>query len=402
MFNRIQAKEKAKTILRQRTFLDAFGYGWVLVALLCCTVLPVLMVVWPTVLGSLVSSALSSYGSLGLAGFVGLAASAVILFAVIALVFLCVIVCAGLLFHAGMVRATLRLNRRDTQVRVLDTVLAGDRLGVYIRVTLWQILFLIVWNLPGVAALLLGVLLAGTFTTTGMVFAIILWIAAGIWNVYITINKLCQYFFSYHVAEDNRKMAALDCLRESGKLIEGHKFDLFVTVLSFLGWNILSVTILCNVFTIPYQYITYSAIYEQLLGTFQASSRTEMLWRSNGKKRAVAGGSQPSGEQAAAGAIRIMSGEYAGSTFPLNGKEELKIGRDPKKANIVIDANNHSISGLHCGIRFDVTENAYYVTDYSSNGTFVEEKRLPFEVNVRTARNAVVRLADGAMVLRLV
>ena len=87
--------------------------------------------------------------------------------------------------------------------------------------------------------------------------------------------------------------------------------------------------------------------------------------------------------------------------FPLSVNEELRIGRDAKHSNIVLSEANRSISGLHCGISFNALENAYFVTDYSSNGTFVAGNRLLLQTPQRVERGTVVKLGSGEFVIRL-
>lgn len=71
------------------------------------------------------------------------------------------------------------------------------------------------------------------------------------------------------------------------------------------------------------------------------------------------------------GVLIAVSGDYAGAEFKLSGGETLVIGRDPAMCSIVIE--DHNISRQHCSIRFNVDDNKYYVTDLSSNGTFLED-----------------------------
>lgn len=49
----------------------------------------------------------------------------------------------------------------------------------------------------------------------------------------------CYYFTSYIRAE-NRELSAMEVLSVSKNMVNGHKMDLFVFELSFIGWNILN------------------------------------------------------------------------------------------------------------------------------------------------------------------
>ena len=59
------------------------------------------------------------------------------------------------------------------------------------------------------------------------------------------------------------------------------------------------------------------------------------------------------------------------------------------------------ISGLHCSIQYNEEENVYFVTDYSSNGTFSENRRLLFETPVAVKCGTVLTLGPSEMVVRL-
>ncbi len=351
MFDRIKAKEKSKTLIRTRSFLDVLGFA-------------------------LISLSISVIGILSLIPILGIALGII-----------------SLLYHAGMNRAAMRMNRGDKNVRVLDIILAGDRLGRYIAVTLWQALFLFLWNLPSTAMIAIAYIIRWD-SIASAVFALIMTIAAYIWSIYITINKSCQYYFAYCVAEDNREMSALDCIRESSNLMVDHKWDLFVTMLSFLGWDIIGALPWGNVFVVPYKYLTYTSIYEQLIGNFKPVSHGHMHWHHNGPIQVRA-------DERDERVVEILSGEFAGATLPVKSGEDITIGRDPKRANVVTSPANTAISGLHCRIRYDEQNGKYIVIDHSSNGTYLNNEKLMQEKGTYAAKGSLVKLADGAMILRL-
>lgn len=353
MFDRIKAKEKSKTLLRMRSIADAVGMAVILTTLKVSALLSIIPLIGIVAIGF------------------------------------------SLLFKAGMNRTALRMNRGDKNVRVLDIIFAGDRLGRYIAITLWQALFLFLWTLPSVAVIIIAIvmLIAGGGSNVASAFAVIFIIAACIWSIYITLNKICQYYYAYCVAEDNRELAALDCIRESSNLMVDHKWELFVTMLSFLGWDIIAATFIGNVFVSPYKYLTYTSIYEQLIGSFKPVSRNHMQWLHNG--------SGPKSADDDERVVEILSGEFAGATLPVKVGEDITIGRDPKRANVVTSPANTSISGLHCRIRYDEQNGKYIVIDHSSNGTYLNNEKLVQEKGTYAAKGSLVKLADGAMILRL-
>lgn len=400
MFNRIAAKTKAKTLIRTRSFLDFLGMALILTALSAVVIFPLAVVIGTAVIGAIpyLISRFVGYGSLSY--LPNAVAGSVILTILGVLAAYAIVLSITLLFHAGMNRAALRMNRGDKNVRISDILLAGDRLGRYIKIALWQYLYIFLWNLLATAVVILAVVIVGIgqMSVASITIAVLLGLAAIVWSVYITIKKYCQYDFAYLISEDNRDMTALDCVRESVALMDGHVAELFVTMLSFLGWNIVASLPFASVFVVPYQYLTYASIYEQLSGSFQPTARKQMLWLNSGTevaKEALAA------EDPAERKVEIVSGEFAGSVIPVKPGEDIVIGRDPKCANVVTSPANTQVSGLHCSIRYDAQHAMYVVTDFSTNGTYLNNEKLTPERPALAAKGAIVKLADGAMIVRL-
>ena len=400
MFNRIAAKAKAKTLIRTRSFLDFLGMALILTALSAVVIFPLAVVIGTAGIGAIPSliSRFVGYGNLSYLPRV--VTGSVLLTILGVLAAYAIVLSIRLLFHAGMNRAALRMNRGDKNVRISDILLAGDRLGRYVKIALWQYLYIFLWNLPATAVCILAVviLVIGWGSVASITIAVLLLLAAIVWSVYITIKKYCQYDFAYLISEDNRDMTALDCVRESVALMDGHAAELFVTMLSFLGWNIVASLPFASVFVVPYQYLTYASIYEQLSGSFQPTARKQMLWLNNGTEVAK---EAPAAEEPAERKVEIVSGEFAGSVIPVKPGEDIVIGRDPKRANVVTSPANTQVSGLHCSIRYDAQHAMYVVTDFSTNGTYLNNEKLMPERPALAAKGAIVKLADGAMIVRL-
>ena len=100
------------------------------------------------------------------------------------------------------------------------------------------------------------------------------------------------------------------------------------------------------------------------------------------------------------GAIRIQNGKYEDQLLVLQKDETLKIGRDMNRCNLVLEVP--WISKEHCGISYDVTKQCYVVTDYSINGTFLENgMRLPKDQPVELLPGSVVRIGEDGIGLQL-
>lgn len=80
------------------------------------------------------------------------------------------------------------------------------------------------------------------------------------------IVKSLSYSMSMYILAENKGKSALECINESKAMTNGHKVDLFVLGLSFLGWILLSM-ITCGIALIwvnPYMQATYANVYLSL------------------------------------------------------------------------------------------------------------------------------------------
>lgn len=96
-----------------------------------------------------------------------------------------------------------------------------------------------------------------------------------------------SYSQAYYILLDNPELSPLECIRRSKLMMRGHKWDLFVLQLSFLGWIILFsipgsllamllpsgtgsillstvVSVLCSVWITPYQQCSHVGFYDSI------------------------------------------------------------------------------------------------------------------------------------------
>lgn len=97
------------------------------------------------------------------------------------------------------------------------------------------------------------------------------------------IIAVYRYRMAIYLLLEHPEMSVMDCIRESKRLMKGHKWELFVFDLSFIGWalligfidglgaslgiTLLGVSVLGYigyVFLLPYMNISYSIYYRQL------------------------------------------------------------------------------------------------------------------------------------------
>lgn len=101
--------------------------------------------------------------------------------------------------------------------------------------------------------------------------------------VFPGIIAMYRYRMAIYLLLEHPEMSVMDCIRESKRLMKGHKWELFVFDLSFIGWalligfvdgfgaslgiTLLGVSVLGYVgyvFLLPYMDLSYSLYYRQL------------------------------------------------------------------------------------------------------------------------------------------
>ena len=83
-----------------------------------------------------------------------------------------------------------------------------------------------------------------TFVGKIIILAILIYIFVFLWSLLLIIPgyiAIYRYRFAFYNLCENPQISALEALRMSKAQTRGHKWELFVLDLSFLGWNILCV-----------------------------------------------------------------------------------------------------------------------------------------------------------------
>ena len=80
------------------------------------------------------------------------------------------------------------------------------------------------------------------------------------------IIKAISYSFSFYILAENKGKSALECINESKAMTEGHKMDLFVLGLSFIGWALLCIITfgIAYIWVGPYMQATFVNAYNSL------------------------------------------------------------------------------------------------------------------------------------------
>ena len=93
-----------------------------------------------------------------------------------------------------------------------------------------------------------------------------------LWSLLLVIPgiiKAYSYSMAPYILAENPDMAANDAIKESMRIMDGHKMDLFVLQLSFIGWMILtSLTFgILGIYTVPYMNATFANFYNSVKDT---------------------------------------------------------------------------------------------------------------------------------------
>lgn len=77
------------------------------------------------------------------------------------------------------------------------------------------------------------------------------------------IIKVYSYSQAFYILAENPEMSPLECIKESQRLMKGHKWEFFVLELSFILWSLLtSVTFgLAGIYVVPYMTMTFTNFY---------------------------------------------------------------------------------------------------------------------------------------------
>lgn len=80
------------------------------------------------------------------------------------------------------------------------------------------------------------------------------------------VIKAYSYSMALYIYAENPEMGALDAIKKSQEMMDGHKMDLFVLELSFIGWALLSTITfgLVGIYVTPYMIATFTNFYKTI------------------------------------------------------------------------------------------------------------------------------------------
>lgn len=139
------------------------------------------------------------------------------------------------LFGFGMVSYYLKLSRNE-EVTYKELFSKFDMAIPYISIALVTGLFTLLWSL--------------LFIIPGIIASI-------------------SYTLVYMIKLDNPEMSTMEVITKSKEMMNGHKMDYFVLILSFFGWAILGILTLgiLYLWLTPYMNVTFANFYNSLKET---------------------------------------------------------------------------------------------------------------------------------------
>lgn len=100
------------------------------------------------------------------------------------------------------------------------------------------------------------------------------------------------------------------------------------------------------------------------------------------------------------GTITGIRGAYQGAVIPVKSGETVTIGRDPSVSSIVV--KDERASRKHCEVSYNVENNMYSVTDFSSNGTWSGGRgRLDYGTAVWLEAGSEISIGENGETFRL-
>lgn len=88
------------------------------------------------------------------------------------------------------------------------------------------------------------------------------------------IIKSFSYALTPFILTDKPELSANEAIELSMKMMDGHKLDLFILYLSFIGWYLLSILTLCvgMLWVMPYMYTAMAAFYEDVKAEYESKA----------------------------------------------------------------------------------------------------------------------------------
>ncbi len=106
-------------------------------------------------------------------------------------------------------------------------------------------------------------------TVSSLLASVLVGLFTFLWSLLFLIPgivKSYSYAMTFYILNDRPELSAMDAITESRRIMNGHKLDLFILHLSFIGWILLSI-LTCGLLLLyvePYMQAANAAFYEAI------------------------------------------------------------------------------------------------------------------------------------------
>ena len=169
------------------------------------------------------------------------------------------------LLRVGIEYICYKVARKE-KAALSDTFYAfKNRPGRFLLLFLLYFLIMLLAFIPYVILAVIGMI---AYITSGNIAPFIVCIAIGVViTIALSYFLLLRYSLVNFLIFDNPEMSAIEAMKKSAKLMDGHKLRMLRLALSFIGIIMLSILTcgIASLWLLPYQYVSYSFFYMELV-----------------------------------------------------------------------------------------------------------------------------------------
>ncbi|MDM5157424.1 DUF975 family protein [Bacillus sp. DX1.1] len=193
---------------------------------------------------------------------------ALLVFLLLYVAFIVVMFASQGITYYGYSNTVLQLSRRSNVT--IDSVFEGfrgfKRMMTTMKAMILMLLYSGVW-IPFLVTVIFIIIFSVLGSDGYAVFLIAYFVLVFISIIYIIIGSF-SYAMTFFVLIDHPEYPVLQAMKESKTMMKGHKMDLFLLWLSFIGWCVLAVFTLGFGFlwVLPYMYTTTAHFYQHVSG----------------------------------------------------------------------------------------------------------------------------------------
>jgi uncharacterized membrane protein len=106
---------------------------------------------------------------------------------------------------------------------------------------------------------------------------LLMYIFTFLWTLLLIVPgiiKSLSYMLAPYILAENPEMTANQAIEKSMKMMKGHKMDLFLIYLGYLGFSLLSIVGLCIplLWIMPYYFTVFAKFYEEVKSEYNATA----------------------------------------------------------------------------------------------------------------------------------